>query len=257
MQLQDEAGGALLAGAIAFRIFLFLLPFVFVIVMGLGIGSDAVLADPRQVARSFGMAGLAASAVQSGADSSPATRWVTFILAAVALVLGARNLTRALVVTHLLIWRIPPRKVQHMTRISLALIGVALAGTAILGLLTQAIFPAAWLAGLLLLVVIGSAAWAAASTLLFPRADGTTSRHVPPGSLLFGVGLEILHVATVVWFAPYLQTKSQTYGAIGAALAILVWAYLLGRIVTSAAALNAVLWRKTSPHPPPPTHPNR
>jgi uncharacterized BrkB/YihY/UPF0761 family membrane protein len=252
VQLQADAGGPLLAGAIAFRIFLFLLPFVFVIVIGLGLGADAVQADPRHVARFFGMAGLAASAVQSGADSSAATRWVTFILATAALVLGARNLTRALVVTHLLLWRVPARKVPHLTRTSVALIAVVIAATAVLGLLARArsASPAAWLAGLVLLIVISSGTWAAASILLFPRSEGTTWRHVLPGSLLFGVGIAILHIATVVWFAPYLQSKSQTYGAIGAALAILLWAYLLGRLITSAAAINAVLWHTHSPPPP-------
>src|SRR5690242_20141244 len=70
VQLQSEAGGALLAGALAFRLFLFLLPFTFTVVMGLGIGADLTHADPRQVARSFGMAGLAATAVQAGGGAS-------------------------------------------------------------------------------------------------------------------------------------------------------------------------------------------
>jgi uncharacterized BrkB/YihY/UPF0761 family membrane protein len=80
----------------------------------------------------------------------------------------------------------------------------------------------------------------------FPRLEGTSWRDLLPGSLLFGVGVGMLHAATVVWFAPYLQAKSQTYGAIGAAVAILVWAYLLGRVATAAPALNAVLWRMSS-----------
>jgi uncharacterized BrkB/YihY/UPF0761 family membrane protein len=66
------------------------------------------------------------------------------------------------------------------------------------------------------------------------------------------VGVGILHVATVVWFAPYLDAKSQTYGAIGAAVAILVWAYLLGRVATAAPTLNAVLWRTSSRRVGPP-----
>jgi uncharacterized BrkB/YihY/UPF0761 family membrane protein len=47
---------------------------------------------------------------------------------------------------------------------------------------------------------------------------------------------------TVVWIANSLESKSQTYGALGAALTILLWAYLLGRLITAAAALNTVLW---------------
>jgi uncharacterized BrkB/YihY/UPF0761 family membrane protein len=245
LQLQIEAGVGLLAGAIAFRFFLFLLPAVFVVVIGLGIGADTLHGDPRDVARSFGMAGLAASAVQSGAASSTTTRWVTFAFATVALISGARNLIRALGVTHALIWQVPPRKVRHLTAISLGVTLAFLGGTIVVGLLGRAENSSVLLrlVGLVLLIAVASAIWVAASLRLFPRPDGVTWRDVVPGSVLFGVGVEGLHTATVIWFAPYLQSKSETYGAIGAALAILFWAYLLGRLITAAAALNAVLWR--------------
>ena len=40
------------------------------------------------------------------------------------------------------------------------------------------------------------------------------------------------------------ESKSDTYGAIGTAVALLLWAYLLGRLVVGSAALNASLWRR-------------
>ena len=245
LQLQIEAGVGLLAGAIAFRFFLFLLPAVFVVVIGLGIGADTLHDDPRDVARSLGMAGLAATAVQSGAASSTTTQWVTFALATVALISGSRNLIRVLVVAHALIWRVPPRKVRHLTGISVATTGVFLAGTVVVGLFARAQSASLLLrlVGLVVLIGLASAVWVGASLRLFPGPDDVTWRDVLPGAVLFGVGIEGLHIATVIWFAPYLQSKSQTYGAIGAALAILFWAYLLGRLITAAAALNAVLWR--------------
>ena len=63
-----------------------------------------------------------------------------------------------------------------------------------------------------------------------------------PGALLFGIGVQALHIVTVVWIARSLESKSETYGALGAALTILLWAYLLGRLITASAALNVVLW---------------
>ena len=251
VQLQNETGGPLLAGAIAFRIFLFLLPCVFVVVLGLGIGADIADADPRDVARSFGMPGLVATAVQAGATSSAATRWVTFSLAVLALILGARNLLRALLVTHALLWRVPPEKVRHLTSASMAVIGTFYAGTLLLRLVygSQSASIAVWVVGLVLFTGVPAGIWLVCSLMLFPHSRGVTWRDVLPGSLLFGVGVELLHLTTVLWFAPYLQAKSQTYGSIGAALAILIWAYLLGRLVTAAAAVNAVLWRRSSPRP--------
>ena len=174
---------------------------------------------------------------------------MTFSLALLALILAARNLLRAFLVTHALIWRVPPRKVRHLTSAALGVIGIFLAGTLLLRLVygTQSASIAVWVVGLVLFAAVPAGIWLTCSLMLFPHPRGVTWRDVLPGSLLFGVGVELLHITTVLWFAPYLQAKSQTYGSIGAALAILVWAYLLGRVVTAAAALNAVLWRKAAP----------
>jgi uncharacterized BrkB/YihY/UPF0761 family membrane protein len=256
VQLQIDAGAALIAGAIAFRIFLFLLPWVFVVVFGLGVGADAVGADPRSVARSLGMTGLAATAVNTAATTSALTRWVTFLLAVVGLALGAWNLLRALLVSHALIWRIPMKRPRHMTLSVLSIIGAILLSNLLMGLLPRTRTGlVGWIAVVVLLTVVIAGLWMAGSLRVFPHPEDATWRGVIPGALLFAFGVELLHVVTVVWFAPYLQSKSQTYGAIGAAFAILLWAYLLGRVITAAAALNAVMWdkpsRATQPMPEP------
>jgi uncharacterized BrkB/YihY/UPF0761 family membrane protein len=246
--LQIDTGAALFAGALAFRIFLFLLPWVFVVVFGLGVGADAVGADPRTVARSFGMTGLAATAMDTAATTSALTRWVTFSLAVVGLALGAWNLLRALLVSHALIWRTPVKRPRHMTLSVLSIIGAVLISNLLMGLVARTRTGLAeWIAGVVLLTVVTGGLWMAGSLRVFPRPEELTWRGVIPGALLFAFGVELLHVVTVVWFAPYLQSKSQTYGAIGAAFAILLWAYLLGRVITAAAALNAVMWDRPSP----------
>jgi uncharacterized BrkB/YihY/UPF0761 family membrane protein len=55
----------------------------------------------------------------------------------------------------------------------------------------------------------------------------------------------LLQFLTVYFFSRYVEDKTETYGAIGAALAILLWAYLLGRVVVTSAFLNAVRWRRS------------
>jgi uncharacterized BrkB/YihY/UPF0761 family membrane protein len=47
---------------------------------------------------------------------------------------------------------------------------------------------------------------------------------------------------TVYWIAYVVSGKTAMYGAIGSALALLLWAYLLGRLVIVATVLNATLW---------------
>ncbi len=73
-----------------------------------------------------------------------------------------------------------------------------------------------------------------------PRADVHWTELVP-GAVLVALGVEALQLVTVVWFTRSIESKSETYGAIGAALAILLWAYFLGRIIVSGAMLNAAL----------------
>jgi uncharacterized BrkB/YihY/UPF0761 family membrane protein len=41
-----------------------------------------------------------------------------------------------------------------------------------------------------------------------------------------------------------MEHKSETYGAIGTALTVLLWAYVFGRIMTASAMLNAAGWKK-------------
>ena len=63
-----------------------------------------------------------------------------------------------------------------------------------------------------------------------------------PGAVFFGVGMEVLHVVTVYWIAREVESKTDTYGALGFALSLLLWAYLLGRFVTTSAVVNESLW---------------
>ena len=84
-----------------------------------------------------------------------------------------------------------------------------------------------------------------------------------PGAILVGVGVEALHVFTVVWISRSFQSKSEAFGAIGGSLSILLWSYVMGRILAAAPVLNAAAWRRThvepipAPLPPPSLEPSR
>ena len=101
--------------------------------------------------------------------------------------------------------------------------------------------------GLLLLILadgIYGVMWLFVS-LRLPRESNATWKDMWPGAVLFGVGSLGLHLFTVYWIALQLENKSETYGAIGASLALLLWAYLFGRIVTASAVLNHARWHQT------------
>jgi uncharacterized BrkB/YihY/UPF0761 family membrane protein len=251
IQLDRDAGGALLAGAIAFRFFLLLVTFAFLVVIGQGIGAHVAGAQPRDVARHAGITGLAAVAIKSGADASDAARWVTFVLATVAVVLGSRNLVRVLAVSYARIWNVPYRRPRHGALAGIAVVGLAAVVLVLIRLVAavRGLSFFGWIAALVLFVAVPATMWLVGSAKVFPARPGVTWRRLLPGAVLFGVGVEALHLATVLWVAPSIETKSAAYGAIGAALTLLVWAYLLGRLITSAEMVNVVaLKRDTKPH---------
>ena len=249
IEYESKVGGGLLAGAVAFRFFLVLVPYVFVLVLGFGAGADLAGQDPQDLARKFGIAGLAATAIQAGAATSTWARVVTLCVALYALVIGAHNLVKALRTVHALIWRVRVTKMRRPMIAPFAFIGTLTVALIVESLIAEfrSTNAAAWILSVILFAALPAGAWLLCMVKLFPSAPGTTWREQWVGAVLFGIGAEMLHIVTVFWIARSLESKSSTYGALGAALTILLWAYMLGRLVTAAASLNVALWDSREP----------
>jgi uncharacterized BrkB/YihY/UPF0761 family membrane protein len=63
-----------------------------------------------------------------------------------------------------------------------------------------------------------------------------------PGAVLVAAGHQLVQIAVLFYFAPRLGRSEETYGAFGTAATMLVWLYVLSRLITGAAFLNATLW---------------
>lgn len=246
VERDTETGGGVLSGAVAFRIFLFLVPMVFVLVVTLGVASDASDQPPAEVARRAGVSGITAQLVSDAATQlSVVQRIGATIIGLFTLYLATRAALKVLNVVHALIWRVPPLRLKGWKPpallIGLVLFsvvsGVVLAHLRDAGLLGLAVEE---LAGL----VIPGAVWWLASWLL-PHEESPWWALLP-GAVVFAVGTAVLRLVTITWIAHQVSTKSNTYGTIGAALALLLWAYLLGRLITAAAVVNATLWRRNA-----------
>jgi membrane protein len=164
-----------------------------------------------------------------------------------ALVLASRSLVRVLRITHGLAWNARVPKLRRPTLAAIVLIGSIL-GIVLFGAWTSKLEDQVGILGVLPML-LGGVVFAGVWTFVqyhLPRADAPWTKLIP-GSILVAVGIEVLQIATVVWFTRYIESKSETYGAIGAALAILLWAYFLGRIVVSGAMLNAALYDQEHP----------
>ena len=89
----SEVGGGIMAGALAYRLFIWILPLTFVAIAGLGIASDAASRSPESAARSMGLAGLVSNSVASAANSS--ARWYALLIGIPLLVYTTRSLLYA------------------------------------------------------------------------------------------------------------------------------------------------------------------
>jgi uncharacterized BrkB/YihY/UPF0761 family membrane protein len=241
-----EVGGGIIAAALAYRLFIWLLPVALVAVVGLGIAADAESESPEAAAEHLGVAGLVSSSVANAAESPK--RWYALVIGIPLLVWATRGLLRVLIGAHRLVWldvrAAAPRPTFVATFRLLALLlcyGVVT---------TIAAAVRGWSGGVgllstLLLAVPYAVIWLLV-TLRLPHRDAVWTALIP-GCLLVGLGVELLHVLAAYAFAPWAASRQGTYGALGIAAALLFGFFLVSRLVVAAAVLNATLWDRRQP----------
>ena len=238
-----EVGGGIMAGALAYRLFVWLLPFALVAVAGLGLASDAASASPQQAAKSIGIAGLVAGSVAGAAKSS--TRWYALLVGIPLLIYVTRGLLRTLIVTHRLVWTSRRGSVRKPTLLATLQLLAALILFFALSAFASAVRAHSIGAGVLVTAIVlvpYGALWLMVSVRL-PHEDATW-RALVPGALLLGAGLEVLHYVTAYFIAPEAESKQGTYGTLGIAAALLLGLFMISRLVIAAAVVNATLWRR-------------
>lgn len=241
----NSVGGGLLAGALAFRLFLTALPLVLVLVSMLGFLFDLDPAAPGDTVRSVGIGTAAARSVATSAEMARQGRWITFAVGFFALVVALRTLIKAMRLVQVLAWRLPLSRLRNVVRA----IGVALL---VISALLVVAACSTWLrnrtpGGGFTLSVVLAVLWTLVWTgieLLLPRAPQTPWFVVLPGGVLLGVGTQVLHGLTVFYFAGRVSEMSDTYGPLGAAVVALLWFYVVGRVFVYAAMLNATIWER-------------
>jgi membrane protein len=249
VESDSSIGGGLLAGALAYRLFVLLQPLVLLLVSGLGIYAGAADQSPRRVAEEAGLHGLIASHVADTA-SSPA-RWIFFLVMIPAVLYALAKLYRAVAIVHALAWRGTARGV------SISVAGIALLGVALVVDL-GAVGVVGWirnhneLGGLASLVVyfgLVGGTWLLVSRRL-PGGDAGW-RALLPGALVVGAGLLLVNVFNVYVTTRVVENHANTYGVLGVATALLFSLVLVGRVVVIAAQLNASVERRRRAQPRP------
>jgi uncharacterized BrkB/YihY/UPF0761 family membrane protein len=235
-----EVGGGVLAGAMAFRLFLFVVPLVFFLVALFGFGAEVVGQSPVELARHAGAGGLIAAEAAKEASQSRTDRIATIVVAGVTTALGALTALKVLRIVHGLVWAVPVPKMAHPWRATLVFTLVAAAALLVSALIGDmgSGSPGLGIPSEVLYVVLAFGVWLIISRHM-PRPGDASWAALLPGAVLLALGTEIVHVVTVYWIAGLLSHKTATYGAIGIALTLLLWAYLVGRLIIASVVLNA------------------
>ena len=243
-----RTGASVLAGALAFRFFLTLLPLTLVTVVGLGFLRSAG-GTPSDALQQFGIKGVLASTINDSASFSDPGRTAVLIIGIFGVLSGTRTTAAAIRAIHALAWGLPVPRWRQKSVAGLILLGLIIVVMCCGGLATRARADAGVALGLgasvLIALVIGGL-WLAVSRLL-PHPDGVGWRAFVPGAVMVGVGFAVLQAVTANWVGPKLQHEGALYGSLGVAFVVLGWLYVVGRLLVAAPLLNAAVLEHQTP----------
>jgi uncharacterized BrkB/YihY/UPF0761 family membrane protein len=239
-----ERAGWLLAGALAHRLFLWLLPFTLVLVAGLGFLASANRESPADLAEALGVVGLAADSIARAAADAERARFIALFVGLPALYIATVGAIKAFRTVSALAWGVAAGPIGRTPLAVLGFLGLLTAAFAIT-FVASAVRGLSPGAGIFAtgIIVVGYVWIAYAALWVLPR------RPVPwtallPGALLIGLGLQAIHITTVYFVSYRISSSSETYGALGVAAALLLSLYLVGRLFVAGVILNTTLWER-------------
>ena len=237
----SEVGGGLMAGALAYRIFIWLLPFSLVVVAGIGIAASTS-ETPESAAKSLGLQGVVASSVAQASRGS--SRWYALLIGIPILLWATRALLKAVVAVHRLVWGDLRRTVPKPTVGATLLFLAMLVGYFVILELARAL--GSWTGSVVLRLVVtflALVAWWLVLSMRLPHRRVPWSALVP-GAILMAVGLELLTSIGTFFIAPRVESSQKAYGALGIAAALLFGLYLISRLIVASAVVNATIWER-------------
>ena len=232
-----RVAASVLAGGIAYRLFLWLLP------LGLILGGALGLMDADSTEEALASGGLPVAVVDVIGDVARAAEsdWWWLLGIGVPLLLWAGYTgAKAVQLIHSLVWDEPPPRANPL-RSSLAFTGVLCAFMVAVAL-TWWFRDETSLARLLAATLATAplaALWLWAS-LRLPHRDASW-RALLPGAILVAIGVQVLHGLIVEFLVPKLEKSTTLYGSLGAMTTILFFMYFAGRLVVTSPVLNSSL----------------
>ncbi len=192
----------------------------------------------------LGLTGSAADLIRDAVATADSSKVGASLISLGGLLWSGLGLVGALEAVFDAVWQASGRGVRSKLVALLwllgtvAMLGVAIALTALLAILPAVLGP---------LTVLGSAA---VTVLLWLWSFRTlTNRPLPwqahlPGAVLLAAGMHALTVIGAIYVPRAVSSASALYGPLGVVLAVLAWLLVFGRLVVYATALNVVRWEE-------------
>ena len=239
-----DRAGFLLAGALAYRLFLWLLPFTLVIVAGLGFLEATDHDTPSDLADNLGVVGLASKSVSEAAADAEHARFIALLIGISALYLASLGVIKAFRAVSALAWGVPTGPPARKPLAVLGCLGVfaAFFTVTFIGSAIRHETPGP---GVIATLLIGIAyVWLAFLGLWILPRPSVHWTAVLPGAITIGLGLQAIHLVNVYFISYRISSSSETYGALGVAAAILLSLFLIGRLFVAGVILNSTLWER-------------
>jgi uncharacterized BrkB/YihY/UPF0761 family membrane protein len=236
------AAGTLLGSALALRLFLFFVPLVLFSVGLAGVLGQYFGID--SIASTAGISGSLSQDIDASFDQGATTPWLAIGVGLLGMATTGRSLTRALVLSSALSWQLGGRQ-----RVPIRIIGVVVGivtGMALLTVALNRIRDAAGLAIASVSFLAVGAVYVILWSMLYltlPRASSDPAVALP-GASIVALVLTGLQAVTQFYLPSRIESSSSVYGAVGVAVAVLGWFFILGRVIAFSFAVNAVLFEQ-------------
>jgi uncharacterized BrkB/YihY/UPF0761 family membrane protein len=239
-----DRAGFLLAGALAYRLFLWLLPFTLVIVAGLGFLEASDHDNPSDLADKLGVVGLASKSVSEAAADAEHARFIALLIGIPVLYLASLAVMKAFRTVSALAWGVPAGPLGRKPLAALGWLGL-IAAFFTVTLIGTAIRHESPGPGVIATLLIGIAyVWLAFLGLWVLPRPSVHWTALLPGAITIGLGLQAIHLVNVYFISYRISRSSETYGALGVAAALLLSLFLISRLFVAGVMLNSTLWEQ-------------
>ena len=237
--------GGILAGGMAYRLFFWTLALTVLVTGGLGFVPGSRL---ETGARQAGLTSQVSATVAQASAEAHSGRAVLIGIGLVLVLVTSWGVLRTVRLVHAAAWQIETPPLVRGPHALAAVVGGPFAIAVLAGLAGVARSHLPLPIGVLVILIWGCAVgglWLLASVRL-PRRDAPVAALLP-GAAAIAAGAVAIHLVTMYYLANKLATASALYGTLGLTATMLVYLFIIGRLIVVAAELNAVVWERSHP----------